>query len=228
MRDALKNIEQSIIFDIGANIGHHTLFAASIASKVHSFEPYGLVADQLWDKVTSNNIQNVTLHRFGLGNENQKYMFEAPTDCNTGTGKFILDQLSKKEDLGEQALEVRRGDDLVRVLALETIHFVKIDVEGFEVEVLMGLRESLSRFRPFVFFEWNQDESSVAAFQPYFPENYEFFAFEPTPVFLGFFCKQPFRLTNLMRLGSKCEARKQGCNFFAQPVEKPISLSFTE
>jgi hypothetical protein len=128
---------------------------------------------------------------------------------------------------GGQTLEVRRGDDVVKEMALDALHFVKIDVEGFEVEVLKGLCETLARFRPAVFFEWNQAESGVAVFQAYFPESYVFYVFVPTPVFFGVFCRQPYRLERLTGAETK-QSMRQGSNYLALPFEKSAGLSFTD
>jgi hypothetical protein len=135
----------------------------------------------------------------------------------------VLDLINEDETSGGAFLEVRRGDDIVRELALNELHFVKTDVEGFEVEVLNGLRETLARFRPMVFFEWSQKESGVNAFESWFPENYEFFAFEPTLVFLVFFCSGDYRLQRLTGTEAKQRLAK-GRNFLAVPSEKSSSL----
>src|SRR6478736_2951074 len=40
MQDFLAVVDQPVVVDVGANIGHHSLFASTIAARVHSFEPF--------------------------------------------------------------------------------------------------------------------------------------------------------------------------------------------
>lgn len=64
MRDQLADRAEPVVFDVGANIGHHSLFYSTIASHVHAFEPYGQVAKKLTEKIAVNGLENVTLHPF--------------------------------------------------------------------------------------------------------------------------------------------------------------------
>ncbi|WP_372760506.1 FkbM family methyltransferase, partial [Litorivivens sp.] len=74
--------------------------------------------------------------------------------------------------------------------------FIKIDVEGFEPFVLQGLRETLERSRPLVFFEWTQGVRKIVTgdCRKLFPENYSFYVFVPDTVLLGIFRKRHYKL----------------------------------
>jgi FkbM family methyltransferase len=52
-----------------------------------------------------------------------------------------------------RTVTVRRGDELLGELELDSVALVKIDVEGAELDVLAGLRETLEQQRPAVIFE---------------------------------------------------------------------------
>ena len=92
MRDILAPIKNPVVFDIGANIGHHSLFASSIASIVHSFEPYQPVVQKLKQKIEINSLLNLNLHEIGVGNVNEIKPFSPPTSHNTGTGSFNTEE----------------------------------------------------------------------------------------------------------------------------------------
>jgi hypothetical protein len=45
-------------------------------------------------------------------------------------------------------------DDLIAELGLKPVHYLKLDVDGYEVEVLRGARETLRHLKPLIFFEY--------------------------------------------------------------------------
>ena len=220
MRDQLRDCTSPVVFDVGANIGHHSLFYSTVAEVVHSFEPYGAVADRLQEKIDCNKIENVVLHRFGLGRENASLRFSPPESSNTGTGTFVP-QAEASEPNG-LVLEVRRGDEFADELSLEGLDFVKIDVEGFEKEVLEGLKQTLAHYRPKVFVEWNTEGSSLSEFCEYFPEGYSFWYFESYPSLLKAFCRGTYRLRPV-----SAASKSPSGNYLAVPDAPEVSAVAT-
>lgn len=187
MADVLELFNNPVVFDVGANVGHHTLFAALKCRLVYSFEPFPVVSRSIEGKIADNQLTNVRLCRFGLGTENTTAPYTPPTGANTGTGTFATANGSA-EALN---LSIRKADDFVREEGIEAIHFVKIDTEGFEPQVLTGLRETLTQQRPVVFFEWSQNErkADTPSGPDLFPQDYTFFQFVPDTVVMGIFRK---------------------------------------
>ena len=140
----------SVFVDIGANTGQHALFMASRVDQVHAFEPWPEALDRLEKNISLNALSNVTVHQFGLGEENGTVSFHSPASSNLGTGSFRAD-VNATPSVG--VLSVRRGDDVFAASGLDRMDIVKIDVEGFELKVLSGLRETLARFRPVIVLE---------------------------------------------------------------------------
>ena len=72
-------------------------------------------------------------------------------------------------------------DDLVDSLDTNRIDFIKLDVEGFEKQTLVGAAETLARFRPVVLFESSirikNSLHSLDEIRSIFPQNYEFYRF---------------------------------------------------
>lgn len=164
-----------VFLDVGANVGHHSLFASRYAT-VHAFEPFAPVRAALEEKLAMNGIKNVVVHDFGLGEKTESLPFFAPHGDNQATGSFVSGHAPTNGPDG--TLRVVRGDEL----NLARVDLIKIDVEGFEREVLVGLRETLQRLRPLVLMEWSdttkraiQDAGRLAAL---FPAEYEFFGVE--------------------------------------------------
>ena len=85
----IKNISIPIVIDVAANIGHHSLFASTIASGVYAFEPFPGVANKITHKIKDNNLANLRVFNVGLGQIDKLLSYNPPVDCNTGTGSFI-------------------------------------------------------------------------------------------------------------------------------------------
>ena len=137
--------------DVGANVGHHTLFMSGIANEVTAFEPFPAVGAQLESKLTLNNVSNVRVVPVGLGEEDQELPYFASTGANSGIGTFL--QHGTAEYQAASMLAVRHGDPLFTELALPRIDMLKVDVEGFEPQVLRGLRDRIRRDRPIILTE---------------------------------------------------------------------------
>lgn len=175
MRDFIRLKKEPIVLDVGANVGHHSLFASTIATRVHAFEPFPLVASKISEKITRNDISNITIHPTGLGESEQKLPYFPPTSNNLGTGSFH--KSSSTSTILE--FQIVRGDDYLSSIGVPKVDFIKIDVEGFEVSALKGLAETIKCSRPVCFFEWSQNERQSSDFDPrlLFPHDFLFFEF---------------------------------------------------
>ncbi|HEY1101869.1 MAG TPA: FkbM family methyltransferase [Burkholderiaceae bacterium] len=192
-QEVLEPMADPVVFDVGANIGHHALFMAAQSKQVFAFEPFPDVYRKLLEKVHDNQITNLELCPFGLGERNAVESYFPPGSNNTGTGSFASNAS------GTQAvqLEVRRGDDCVRDMGIDRLDFIKMDVEGFEPFALRGLRQTLNQYRPVVFFEWTQNEKAThdgQAGPELFPHDYLFYQFVSDTVSLVFFRQPTYRL----------------------------------
>jgi len=192
MRDTIKGVTNPIVIDIGANIGHHSLFAATIAEQVHSFEPFPAVFEKIKEKIKINNISNITIHEIGLGESNEDLPYTPPDSCNTGTGSFTN---RSKEISSRLSLPVRKGDDYLKSLNLTKIDFIKMDIEGYEPQALRGLKNTLEKYRPIVFFEWSTNERNIdVKHNDLFPCKYQIFDFITDEIVLCFFKKPGYKL----------------------------------
>ncbi len=139
---------RGVVLDVGANIGTHTLIYAQTAQRVFAFEPQPLVFQQLCANLLLNNCQNVTPVQTALSSENGTTTMaiahpqypNSPANGRVGEGEYIV----TKHTLDS--------------LRLAHVDFIKIDVEGHELEVLRGARETLRRDRPVLFIEVHGSE----------------------------------------------------------------------
>ncbi len=136
--------------DIGANIGNHSLFAALHlkATKVIPFEPNPLAYELLIQNVLVNRLRDVVSLDFigyGASDVARGGFGMQKRDRNLGAAKMRA---------GEGDVEVVRADD---ALADVTPDFIKIDVEGMEMQALQGLSGVLARCHPVMLVEVDQE-----------------------------------------------------------------------
>jgi FkbM family methyltransferase len=147
-REQTRLFEQHIrpgatVLDVGAHVGYYTLLAAALAGeggRVHAFEPNPQNADFLRRHVRINGLRHVRVE-------------QAAVSDRAGTARFDFGTGSGTGHLAEGgAIEVRtiRLDDYCAEHGL-TPAAVKIDVEGAEISVLHGARQTLERHRPVIF-----------------------------------------------------------------------------
>lgn len=153
----LKKVQGILYFyDIGANVGHHALFASTIVDKVFAFEPFSLVRLQLIEKIQLNKVDNIKVIPLGLGDVNSNMTFIPPDSSNLGTGFFNVRGDSDDSNTGGITLEVVQGDAYIEANKLDPPNFIKMDIEGFEPLALLGLRKTLEAYRPILMIELSE------------------------------------------------------------------------
>jgi len=133
--------EGDIVYDIGANMGTYSVLLAKKTGnngKVIAFEPEEESHKLLMENIALNNLKNVSVIKKALGKENKN------SDLYIGktTGNFSLVK-SYEHNLDSQKIEIVHGDDFVLKNNLPIPNALKIDVEGYEYDVLFGLKETL-------------------------------------------------------------------------------------
>ena len=129
-------------WDIGANVGLYTLqLAQKVGAKgqVIAFEPDPLNRERLESAVKTQT--NVTVQPFALGDCDAVMQLERGLDSLGATSRIVFDTKSPATDT--ILVRVARGDDLVAAAAVPRPNVIKIDTEGFEVDVLRGLMNVL-------------------------------------------------------------------------------------
>ena len=148
--------------DVGANAGLFTYVLSKHFRRVYSFEANSDVAMP----IRLYNAANVTLYPFGLSSTTRAATFYIPRMGKlelAGWGSLNPGNLPGAERLTEIKVQLRPLDDL----EIENVDFIKIDVEGHEIEVLKGATKTIRESRPVVLIEVKQEhlESVTASFQ---------------------------------------------------------------
>ena len=157
MRDIAASIHAkggtAVGYDVGANIGQHTLYMSLHMDRVIAFEPFETVRQKIVERMALNRRTNVEILPFALGDRDGTFEFFPPEGENQGTGSMVPVAERGGPEVAAIMVEARRGDELIAARGLPPPNIVKIDVEGFEPRVLAGLRETLVAERPFILME---------------------------------------------------------------------------
>lgn len=144
-----------IAVDVGAHLGYFTVLAGRLVGehgKVYALEPSPATFVDLLRNVELNGLQNVVPLRVAAGPERGQAPLLVPPDGNSGRASLV--EWFDREDAERRVVEV---EPLHRVLAQRDagrLALVKIDVEGYEEDVLRGLEPVLETgSRPIVVLE---------------------------------------------------------------------------
>jgi FkbM family methyltransferase len=147
------------IIEIGANVGIYTLFFYKSMlflgkeSRIYAFEPSKTAYYRLTKNLELNCANPVTTYNCAIGNETGFFSFFEPEGHLTNgslSSEFASD--FSPTVLSTQALVVT-GDMLSDLVKMDEEILVKIDVEGFEFEVLSGMEEFICYYNPTIIVE---------------------------------------------------------------------------
>lgn len=150
---AVPRERRGVVLDVGANVGTHSMAFAQHFKQVHAFEPNPALWPNFSRNMAINGLSNVILHQRGLADRDAELPFYSIEKNNFGLGtcSHVQQYDLPLKEIG--TVQVARGDDYARQQGIGLIDAIKIDVQGFEPEVLRGLRERLKTDRPIVWFE---------------------------------------------------------------------------
>jgi len=172
--------EECIVVDAGANIGMVALpLAHAIAPKngvIHAFETQRMMAYALCGTIALNDLENVFVHHKALGSISTTIEMKTPNYAKPQDfGMFsLVDQAAtSKQTTAENSVE-KTDSVTIDSLNLPRLDFLKIDVEGMEIDVLKGCQDSLKRHLPWCWIEyWKVDIEEIK--QQFSELDYEFY-----------------------------------------------------
>jgi FkbM family methyltransferase len=159
-------------WDVGANWGYHTLqllLNPRFLGAIQAFEPNQAVAMELSEHLREVDFDaKAQVYPFGLGAEDAAKSLHFPDGIHSGLAKVT-------DDIDGQRVNIKRGDGL----DLKPPDLVKIDVEGGELNCLIGFQEILRSAHPTLIVElWSSDVKSNSVYSMLVELGYRLF--QPT------------------------------------------------
>ncbi|MBI3089369.1 MAG: FkbM family methyltransferase [Candidatus Tectomicrobia bacterium] len=149
----LQHLSPTDVFvDIGANTGYYTLLAQARCRRVYAFEPGKQFFRELLANLSLNDGANVTALNYGLfSGAHEAYL-------KVSRGKLIFPAAASvkqsdleainRRDANFEKIDLRVFDEVREELGIPKVDFLKVDVEGAEIDVLLGMRRTLSEEHP--------------------------------------------------------------------------------
>jgi FkbM family methyltransferase len=150
------NLRDLIVYDIGAFHGLLTLFFSLQAKEVICFEPNTQNHKRLMENLNLNAVRNVKVYKVGVGSRSEKLRMVASPLMPGGASvnSSIVDRLLRS-GIGTviEEIPIVALDDEIPKAGLPPPDFIKIDIEGAEIEALKGARNTLEVYQPTLFLE---------------------------------------------------------------------------
>ncbi|MBB3188404.1 FkbM family methyltransferase [Microbacter margulisiae] len=153
-------------YDIGANIGLYTLYAANIVGiqgTVYAFEPAPSTFSRLEKNIQLNSYSNVILENIGLSNSKEILPFHLSTNGYDAWNSFAnLNELNNSNITNVHTITLDEYDETNQI---QHIDLMKIDVEGWELNVLKGASKLLaSTEAPVLLVEFTETNAFAAGY----------------------------------------------------------------
>lgn len=141
----------AVCLDIGAHIGYYSLLMSrwvGPSGKVISFEPMPYTYSFLATNLQRNRARNVVAKQTAVGDIAGYVQMEVADNRRLGW--------SSVSESGNTKVSCTSVDAEIEANRLEMVDFIKIDVEGYELNVLRGCEQTIKQLRPKIMFEVNE------------------------------------------------------------------------
>jgi len=140
----LVNQDSEIIF-LGAHIGVHVVRIADKVKKIHAVEANPYIYDLLKINCQLNNLKNVELYNFAIGERDAKIQLLV-NSVNTGGSKrepIVKKKMYYDKDTKLIQIPLKKGDNIFEKIS--EIDLMVMDIEGSEYFALLGMKKTLQK-----------------------------------------------------------------------------------
>jgi FkbM family methyltransferase len=148
----LKFIKKgSNVLDVGANIGTSSIVFLQKDCFVHAFEPQKFIVENMLNKAFKDN-KNIKIYHNACGNYNGEVTLSYIDEQKEFYNPLVCKNLGGQQiGVGGEKVNIIKIDDL----NIENISLIKIDVETYELQVILGCAKIIKRDKPAVVFEYH-------------------------------------------------------------------------
>lgn len=160
-----------VVIEAGANLGSETILLSKLVGegKVYGFEPNPYTFERLSINVTINDLKNVKVYDIAIGEKNGDISFNIYPKgfCNPGmSSKYMETPLTTKITVQQKTL-----DTFVQEQGITKLDFLKMDIQGAEMDLLNGASATISKYKPTIFLEalalFNDTKALYVKFRAY-------------------------------------------------------------
>lgn len=152
--------ESNVIIDVGANTGLYSIVSAvdNQNASIYAFEPNPVNLVRLKENIQLNQLKNITLIEKALGSSAKTVSFYIPTEDRISDTSSVIPEFSKSTYEGKiewKEIKVQQTslDHLSDIYKFKGVELIKIDVEGYEVDVFEGAKDFFKKYAPIVLCE---------------------------------------------------------------------------
>jgi FkbM family methyltransferase len=182
LKSIIENVgsQELVAIDVGSYFGFHAIHMARHFRQVYAFEPQTRIFQMLCANILLNEMKNITAFNNALY-EYECFMRLSPAAAQKIPVPFIGSTIDydRIENAGALTFELadKSSVDSIRALTIDSwnlddVGLIKIDTQGNDLSVLKGARETISRCRPIIVFEYEKELSHLESFV-HFEEYFE-------------------------------------------------------
>jgi FkbM family methyltransferase len=145
--------EGEAFWDIGANVGYFVLAAAAAlgnTGEVVAFEPFSVAYQNLLDNLALNHFTNIRPVKLAVSDTHGEVVLYASSDIADTSANIFM---AKEDQAGQEVIQTITLDEFSQEMARLTPTLIKMDIEGAELAVLKGGRETIRASQPLLLIE---------------------------------------------------------------------------
>jgi len=157
--------------DIGGNIGYYVLLERKLVGdegRIIAFEPSPRNYEYLKKNIKLQNVTNISSYNFACGDKDGNATFFVNKKSN-GCKVIAEGVVPPDSSLGTLSeVPVRILDPFIEELKLDSVDFVRMDAEGYELHIFKGLKKTLEKFKPIISIELHRRQLGLEGTKEFF------------------------------------------------------------
>lgn len=156
------DLRGKVVYDVGAFVGLFALHCSRTATRVICYEPLDKTRERLTENLSLNNVRNATIRPFAVGRESAtlELSFDPLMPGGASLSESVAAGIVGGRDSQRRRVQVTTLDLDIPEAELPPPDFIKIDVEGFELDALIGAQQTLRAHRPSLYLEMHGETMS--------------------------------------------------------------------